>query len=505
MSDRLSSLISSTRGILPARIFYASEIRELEKTLAPVESLIDRAAAALSAEIRKLTPSPCRILGLAGTGNNARDCLQALLRLSIHGYRFGLAVLDESRISNSPEWKQIRSLADFVATADEKCPERIYQYKPAVVLDGMFGIGFRQPLTDEARKILKAASSVDAVRVAIDVPSGVMADTAHVDEGAFKADVTVTFFALKPAHIFYPARQLCGDIRVKQLGFAREIEDFSSNKTYIDFDYAPVLPLSRKADAHKKTAAVMMVAGSERMQGAAVLAGEASFAAGAGYVGWFVQTVQATSLPSLLPEAVLFSRDRVFDLMKNFGSCIVGPGLGRTDETVDFTLKFLEKLNIPAVVDGDALFALAVSGEKLDFKQNAVLTPHTGEARRLLPEFDSLPPTEASRQIAAAYNAVCILKTPVMAVSDGRETVVVRQGSNILATAGTGDLLSGITGALLAQGLSPFNAAVYGAVALSAASHLCEADTAGSPVKSRDLVSYIRMVFRGMCGEPDEG
>lgn len=505
MSEKITYLINSVDNTTLTRIFYASEIRDLEGSLGKTDSLIDRAAAVLAAEVRKLAPSPCRILGLAGIGNNARDCLQTLLRLNIHGYRFGLVVFDKHRLTQFPEWKRAEAQADFVVAMDETNQARVEDFKSDVILDGIFGIGYRPPLPNKVKRILQTVNRQDAFKVAIDVPTGVVADTAAADVDSFAADVTVTFFGLKPAHIFYPARKACGEVRVKTIGFASQVNGYTTHKHYIGFRGVPHLRLRRQADAHKKKAAVMLVAGSRLMPGAAFLAGEAAFAAGAGYVGLFSEPEAGGVIAGLLPEVVSFSRVDAPKAMENYDACVMGPGLGRDAETINFVIKLAENLNIPSVLDGDALYALASSGKRINLGQMAVLTPHVGEARRLLSNFDELSPVEACRSIAEKFNAVCVLKTPVMVVSDGQEAVVLHKGSSNLATAGTGDLLSGIVGALLAQKLPPFQAAVYGALILSAASLLCEAETAGAPIKSSELVKYIRMILEGMCDESDEG
>lgn len=501
----MASLLNSAGSVEITRVFYVDEIRELENSLGPTDFLIDRAAAVLAAEVRKLAPSPCRLLGLIGKGNNARDCLQTFLRLGIHGYRYGLVVLDETRAVNLPEWRRAATNADFIVSMDENSLERLNDYKPQATLDGIFGIGYKPPLPEKVKRVLRAINSMNTSRIAIDIPTGAVADTAAADSDSFKADVTVTFFGLKPAHILYPARKVCGKVKVRTLGFLQEVEGYKTHKHYLYFRHLPRLPLSREPDVHKKTASVMLIAGSRLMPGAAYLAGEAAFAAGAGYVGLFSESEVAQVIAGLLPEAVSFLRSETTKAMDNFHACVMGPGLGRDEKTINYVLSLAENLKIPTVLDGDALYALAKCREKIDLKQQAVLTPHIGEARRLLDRFDEIPPTEASAAIARKFNAICILKTPLMVVSDGKETVVVRQGSNNLATAGTGDLLSGITGALMAQQMPPFEAAVYGAIALSTASLLCEQQNAAAPIKSSELVKYIRMVFEGMCGESHEG
>lgn len=493
-----------------------SEIRALEGGLIAegisLEEMIERAAAFVAKSLLKRFPPFSKTVGLIGKGNNGKDALRALLRLRLHGKRFGIIALDKEAFLREPEAGRTIEHADFVEFLTEDVGSAIdsfKKYKPDVVIDGFFGIGFVPPLPGKIAKLFTFLNEYDCFKVAVDVPSGVSADDGRCAEEAFKADVTFTFFGLKPAHILEPARSLCGKVDASFLGFDKETNEFPSKFALVSplalYDLLP----ERAATAHKKTAAVLIVAGSDEMPGAAFLAAKAAFAAGAGYVAVASTKMAKGIILANLPEAVFITlpddegaisskaAERIISLSSDFGSAVIGPGISRTKGALTLAKELYLKLPIPAVIDGDALFVLG--SLKGDMRQIAprVLTPHKGEARILLA--GEVSPVDTI-EIANKYNSVCVYKESTTIVSDGKTGLFLPYGLKILATAGSGDVLAGAIAAFMSQGMASLEASVVGVLLQAEASHFATRTHGGAPLRASEIVEYFKLAESGMCG-----
>ena len=405
----------------------------------PVEVLIGRAGAATAREALRLLGGTYgrRVLVVAGKGNNGNDGRDAAARLARRGVRVAVG-----------------SAGDAVP-AGAGTGRRPYD----LVIDAAYGTGFR----GEYR-----APELGAVPVlAVDIPSGVDGLTGAVSGAPAQAVRTVTFAAHKPGLVFPPGRGLAGEVVVADIGL-----DVSRARTGVveRADVAAWVP-HRATAAHKWQAAVVLVAGSAGMTGAAHLAARAAQRSGAGMVR--VASPGVDHDPGLPTEAVDVPGlgddwDRVvLSQLARAGALVVGPGLGQAGGTAERVRRLVSAASDLAVlVDGDGLTALGQEAADVLAGRStpAVLTPHDGEFARLAggaPDADRLA---AARGLAARTGAIVLLKGPttVVAHPDGRARLAV-EGDQRLATAGTGDVLSGCIGALLARGIDPFDAAAAGA------------------------------------------
>ncbi len=397
-----------------------------------VEVLIGRAGGAVArAAVRMLGGTyGRRVVVVAGKGNNGNDGRDAARRLRRRGVR--VEVVDAS---DAP---RTLSRADLV-------------------IDAAFGTGFRGEWT---------APTTAASVLAVDIPSGVDGLTGGIGGTPLTAVRTVTFAALKPGLLLSPGAGLAGEVEVADIGL-----DVSSTRTHVveAADVVGLLP-HREAAGHKWQAAVRVVAGSPGMTGAAHLTAAAAFRAGSGYVtlsspGAGDDPAAPTEVVGrVLPgadwaDAVLADADR-------FGALAVGPGLGTAPATLAQVRALAGSWPGPVVVDGDGLTALGdrVAAVTSSRAVPAVLTPHDGEFARLSggsPDGDRIA---AVRSLAAATGAVVLLKGPATVVADpGGAVLVSTSGDARLATAGTGDVLTGVVAAFLAGGLPPFQAAAAAA------------------------------------------
>ena len=409
----------------------------------PVDVLVARAGAAVArCALRMLGGGYGRVVNvIAGGGNNGADGRVAGERLTERGV--AVRVFDA-----------------------RSCPAALPPCD--LVIDAAYGTGYRPG--DDSRPPWSPPDVGAAAVLAVDIPSGVDALTGAAPATVLAATRTVTFAALKPGLLFGPGKALAGDVQVVDIGLD------TSRATAHLVTAADVRGWwrPRPADAHKWSRAVRMIAGSRGMTGAAALSSAAAMRAGAGivwlsapgldHVGDAREEVVTKPLPAEGWAAEVLDPDE----LKRFGALVMGPGLGRAEATRAAVREVAAAADVALLVDGDGLTALAPVSEfaaTLRARGAAtVLTPHDGEMRALTGTPPGADRLAAARTVAADTGAVVLLKGPstVVAAPDGAVRVVAN-GDQRLATAGSGDVLSGVIGALLAAGLGPFDAAAAGA------------------------------------------
>jgi hydroxyethylthiazole kinase-like uncharacterized protein yjeF len=399
----------------------------------PVEVLIDRAGAAVARAALRLLGGAYgrRIVVVAGKGNNGADGRAAAKRLR----RRGVAAV-------------------VIDAAD--APRRL----PAseLVVDSAYGTGFRGEY--------RAPDAGDAPILAVDIPSGVDGLTGEAHGQPAPAVMTVTFAALKPGLLLHPGRRVAGEVVLAPIG----LDCSSARAGLVELDDVTAWIPARPADAHKWRAAALVIAGSPGMTGAARLVASAAQCAGAGMLR--VASPGALNDPGRPTEAVGIETPRhgwapaVLGAVDRVRAAVLGPGLGRHDADVGEIRRVVAEIPIPLVVDGDGLSALDGEAAALIGKRTAptVLTPHDGEAERLAGRRSGPDRLGDARDLAAALGAVVLLKGPTTVVAEpGGDARFITTGDQRLATAGTGDVLAGIVGALLARGASALDAAAAGA------------------------------------------
>ena len=396
----------------------------------PEAELIRRAGTALGrAALEYLGGSyGRRVVVVAGKGNNGADGRVAAEWLARRGVR-------------------VRVIA--AADAPRQFPDS------DLVIDAAYGTGFRGDYD--------APDPGDAFVLAADIPSGVDGLTGEACEGAVHADATVTFAALKPGLL-----SVGGEVRVADIGL-----DVDGSRTHVveEIDVRIGLP-ARRRDEHKYDAAVLVVAGSEGMTGAAALTSRASLRAGAGYCRLLLPGVDASQLPASevvakpLPAGGWSAE--ALAAVERMSAAAVGPGLGREEGTVEDARDFIARATTPLVVDADGLFALGKLDEARDVlsarEAPTVLTPHDGEFARLAGASVGADRIGATRDLARKLGVTVLLKGSNTIVADPDGAVLVSTtGTPSLATAGTGDVLTGVVVAFLAMGLRPLRAGAFAA------------------------------------------
>ena len=388
-------------------LYTAAEMKAAEEGH-DVEELMQRAGAAVADEILRRFPEGRTFAGVFGGGANGGDGRIATELLRAAG------------------WEE-RSLGD----AD-------------VVIDALFGTGFRPPPRDEAAAQIAAVNESGRPIMAVDIPSGVDASTGEVPGEAVRATVTVTFHGRKVGHEVAPGRFHAGDVVVADIG----LEHRSTEHARVTSEIVRLVPRRQPGDT-KYTASVLVVGGAPGMTGAACLTAEAAFRSDAGYVAVAAPVESLPVIETRLLEAVKRPLDEAPAAAERARALAIGPGLGPGhDELVHRLLR----TELPAVLDADGLRELR------PFERDAptVLTPHSGELGRLLGEEASWVDAhrlEALRRAVDGFRSVVVLKGEGTLVGAPGEGPLVAGGAAPLATAGTGDVLTGVVAAFLAKGM----------------------------------------------------
>ncbi|MFF7310497.1 NAD(P)H-hydrate dehydratase [Streptomyces sp. NPDC008137] len=463
--------------------------RELMARL-PEGALMQRAAAGLAAACADLLGRVygSRVVLLVGSGDNGGDALYAGARLARRGAGVTAVLLAPER-AHGAGLAALRRAGGRVVEAGGDA-ERLVE-RADLVLDGIVGIGGKGGLRPNAVPLAAAAGRARGAVVAVDLPSGVDVDTGQVRGVAVRADLTVTFGTHKPGLLIDPAREYAGSVRLVDIGLELPVEPELEALQHADV--ARLLPVPRAESDKYRRGVVGIAAGSARYPGAAVLAVSGALRGGAGavrYVGPAGDAVIARFPETLVSDQGPKHAGRV-------QAWVVGPGAGDDAATVGEVLA----ADVPVLIDADGLRladAEAVRGRRAP----TLMTPHAGEAAALLgverAEVEGAR-LAAVRELAGRYGATVLLKgsTTLVADSGGGAVRVNPTGTSWLATAGSGDVLSGLAGSLLAAGLCAVDAGSVGAYVHGLAGRLA-AD--GAPVGAHDVADAVPVAWRNVLG-----
>ncbi|MGW7661430.1 NAD(P)H-hydrate dehydratase [Streptomyces sp. NPDC054756] len=464
--------------------------RELMARL-PEGALMQRAAAGLAAACADLLGRVYgrRIVLLVGSGDNGGDALYAGARLARRGAGVTAVLLSPDR-AHAGGLAALRKAGGRSATADAG-GELIG--RADLVVDGIVGIGGKGGLRPEAAALAHAAERARVPVVAVDLPSGVDADTGEVRGTAMRADLTVTFGTHKPGLLIDPAREHAGVVRLVDIGLALP-HDAVELEALQHADVARLLPVPAAESDKYRRGVVGIAAGSARYPGAAVLSVSGALRGGAGAVRYVGPAGDAVI--SRFPETLV--SDRGPRKAGRVQAWVVGPGAGDDAATVAEVLS----TDVPVLIDADGL-RLADPEAVRARTAPTLMTPHAGEAAALLgvtrEEVEAARLTSV-RELAARYTATVLLKGSTTLVAGAGGTGPVRvnpTGTSWLATAGSGDVLSGLAGSLLAAGLAPLDAASAGAY-LHGLSARFAAD--GAPLAAHDVAEGIPEAWRDVTG-----
>ena len=544
--------------------YSVSKVRAAEAALfalVPAGALMQRAAAGLASVCAGLLRDSAggvygaRVVILAGTGDNGGDALYAGERLARRGASV-TAIQAGPRVHAEAAQALVGAGGRLVAVAPPRDPDATRvdlgaaAWRPGhsdgdrydvghearsamgyadLIIDGMLGIGGKGGLREPYATLAQlAVNTSNATTVAVDLPSGIDADTGAVAGPAVHADVTVTFGAVKPGLLIDPGASHAGVVEFIDIGLRPYLEGPPEASAPQGGDIAALLPRPTAESDKYRRGVLGLLAGSDRYTGAALLATGGAVRGGAGMVRLVTFPGAAAAVRQVHPEVIITeltgetrirsessafnpsdSGPRFPDDVGRVQAWAVGSGMG-TDDAAARRLAAVLATSLPVLIDADGLTLLARHRELLPRAAPTLLTPHAGELGRLL---DADPADIEARRLehaqrAAAKLGVCVLlkgSTTVIAPPDGLDPVLVNTtGTPWLATAGTGDVLAGLAGALLAQGLLPPQAAIsaaylHGLAARLAARDLNAERTEGeAPIGASDVVTALPLAFRSL-------
>ncbi len=455
---------------LPYKLYRADQVREHEKQAAEASNsslseLMQRAGKAVFRQSQLLIPNTENYLIVVGQGNNAGDGYVAALEARKAGKQVAVCAVEPDR--------RLEGDAGAAQKAWEDDGGEIHAFTVAqleqsdIVIDALLGTGINSSIRSEFASIIDALNASPVPVVSVDVPSGLDANTGQSLGRCVQAEITITFVGIKPGLTTGAGKQSCGRLVFEDLGIGKAFQDSAkSSATFLDMHlFGGMGP--RDVHSHKGTyGRLLCIGGNRGTAGAIRLSSEAALRSGAGMVKVFVHESSTIQVSAGRPELMVTDHD--LDDALAWASCVVlGPGLGQdawAESVFTTALKHCQSEEKPVLVDADALNLLCKQSTAYTPK-DMVLTPHAGEAARLLGV--SVEDVENERfnyvrQCATRYHATCVLKGAGTLIDDERQAWVCRHGNPAMATAGSGDVLSGVIGALMAQGLSTTEAALYG-------------------------------------------
>lgn len=461
----------------------------------PSMVLMERAALAVVEELTDGAFDLTRILVVCGSGNNGGDGFAVARLLMQRGLEVDVlfAGKESSLTKDAAQQKHICEQYGI------KCSRNRNLSEYTCIVDALLGVGLSGNVRESAAEVINAMNEAKADVLAVDIASGISADTGAVCGTAVRAKKTVTFAFRKIGHVLYPGAEYSGTVVCKEIGITEDgfRGDFPKVKCMSESDVHLPQRIGRANKGTYGKAAV--IAGSRNMSGAAYLAGTAAYRMGSGLVRICTEECNRVILQTTLPEAVLTTycddnaEEKVREVLGWATAAAAGPGLGMKEDKEKVLNTVFAKGNIPLVLDADVLNILAAKKDAgripflKEYKAPVVVTPHIGEMSRLTglsTEEIAANLIEVCRDFAKEYGVICVLKDARTVISDGEEVFINQSGNEGMATGGSGDVLTGMIVGLLAQNMPVFIAAVTGVYL-----HGLAGDEAGKRHGSRSMLA----------------
>lgn len=468
--------------------------------------LMENAGSCVASQVAlRFKPSKTRIAVFCGLGGNGGDGFVAARHLLSQGFQIEVVLAGKLADITDKEaqanWNALQSLTNRIRIHEVTDSSLMPDVKADVVVDALLGIGLKGAPRPPINQLIAKINAMKAFRIAVDVPSGVDSDTGEALGEAVKADQTITFHKPKPG--LEKAQKYTGEVVAASIGVPEQLEHFAGPGDI------QKITKTRSPTAHKGDfGRVLVIGGSEVFSGAPALVASAANRAGADLVHIAAPTKTAYAISSMSADLITIKLDGDHLNPRNVSSLApyldkstavaIGPGLGLHKDTKEFVremVKSVEERKIPLLLDADGLKALAEFKRKM--KSPTVLTPHEGEYRTLTGHelTDNLEEKALDvKKTADELGAVILLKGHTDIISDGRLCKFNSTGNPGMTVGGTGDVLSGIVAALLAQGVDPFEAAVAGAFINGAAGDFV-ASVKGFHMVATDLLEWIPKVM----------
>jgi NAD(P)H-hydrate epimerase len=456
--------------------------------------LMEQAAKAVAKCVKKHVKKGKKVLVVCGMGNNGADGIAAGRMLFNWGYEVWIFCMG-NRSHATPEWQTQEEIAKNLGI-----PFVSEISKTDVIIDAIFGIGLSREITGEYAKVVEEINQSKALTVSVDIASGVNASDGSILGCAVRADYTVTFGYQKIGMLLYPGLSYSGKVTVVDIGFPKVSLEQANVKTYcIEDKDLKIFSSLRPQDSHKGTfGKVLVIAGSLNMAGAAIFSAKSAYRMGSGLVKVYTPKENRIMIQNLVPEAILSTYENdLLEELKWASVVVLGPGIGRSEEAKQIVETVVTNCKVPLVIDADGLRNLAkIPDYKKYLSSQMILTPHMGELSALV----GLPIEDVKKQkleITRDFPCTCVIKDSRTIITNEKgETYLNTSGCSALATAGSGDVLTGIIAGLLAHGMETSLAAAMGVFIHGKAGENAARKKTEASVIASDLIDVIGEVIK---------
>lgn len=445
-----------------------------------------------------------------GTGNNGGDGLAISRLLIAVDYEVEVFVMGDPKKGsqdfqiNYDRWVKSGNPLTVIDSAQDLKDD----FRPGIIIDGLFGSGLSRPLEGEYPTLIEALNKTSSIRISIDIASGLFADQPALG-AIFQPDFTLSFQLPKLAFLLPENDAYVGEWQVVNIGLSPDFLNAEpSDKHFMDRDFVKSLLKPRKKFAHKGDfGKVLLIAGSKGKMGAAVLAARACLRAGAGLLTVYVPSIGLDVLQTSIPEAMVLTdphEDHLTGLpseMAGYDTIAIGPGIGQHPDTLEMLTQLLPRVSGPMVIDADALNLISSKPELLNsIPVGSILTPHPKEFQRLAGNFsNSFERLEKQQQLAAKYNLNVLVKGAHSAIAASDQSIYFNSTGNPgMATAGSGDVLTGVVTGILAQGYNPLEALQLGVYIHGAAGDLAASRLDRNSLMASDIISELPVAWSNL-------
>ncbi len=493
------------------KILSAKQIRELDKFTIenePISSLelMERASISFSKWYRDNFEKDQIVRILCGPGNNGGDGLAIARLLFQKGYKIEVDLVNPKNEFSKDAEVNLKRLPDKIPIRHIiEVKDIPLNYSSEIIIDALFGSGLSRPLEGIYKDLVNAVNEWDADVISVDIPSGLYCDRINKSEHKIRAKYTLSFQLPKIAFFLKENAEYIGQWNTLDIGLSEV--GLSKAKTNTYFSTLSDIKKSynkRKKYDHKGTFGhTLIIAGSKGKMGAAVLCSKAALRTGTGLLTAYIPSVGYDIFQTSIPEAMCLTdigENFLIDLpeLDSFNSIAIGPGIGLNDETLTCIESLFQRWSKPLVIDADALNLLAKNEHLLkELPENSILTPHPGEFRRLAGTWeDDLEKLSLQRAFSKNYKCILVLKGANTSISDPNGNIFINSTGNPgMATAGSGDVLTGIIAAQLAKGESPIEAAKYGVFLHGLAGDKALINIHEESMIAGDIIEYISDAF----------
>ena len=508
-------------------IYLAQQVRELDRITIEQAGisgikLMRSAAQACVDVLLEQSPSPGKVSVLCGSGNNAGDGFIIAGLLANKGIEVTVGLVGKRPAAETDAGKAYEYCCDAgveILTAEHSLQHSVF------VVDALLGTGLTGPVRPEYHRVISAVNLRDCTVLSVDLPSGLCADTGNILGACIKADMTVTFIGRKLGLLTNDGPEMAGKLDFADLSVPAAVFDaIEPSVGMLNYEQQILKLPIRNRNGHKKHHGhVLVVGGDQGMAGAAAMAAEAAIYSGAGLVSVATHPSSVSSLVARRPEVMVkgvTTSDELKEMMSRATVIVVGPGLGIESlgiESLGIESLGIESLGsdrswgsqlfntvlqseLPMVIDADGLNRLSRLPEQSARRDNWILTPHPGEGRRLLGKNVQVNRLASVKQLQEKYGGVCLLKGVGTLIATRHDVCLCPYGNPGMSAAGMGDVLSGVIGGLVAQGLDIDDATCLGAVVHSLAADNITARQGERGLLATQLLPEIRSLLNGIRG-----